>query len=143
MKTQSEKHQINWWLQQERNTQHKQSNEWHIIEAQVINEKSEQNNLNSLSVVEEPQVIAQTDGHDTQDDSLIIALEEEWIDDKRIAQELSDIMDNAYTASPTWEMLPDYKTKLDAIKVYLKIKKKLPSNQINIANIFGGKDSVF
>lgn len=52
-------------------------------------------------------------------------------------------MDNAYTATPEWEIIPDYKTQLDTIKVYLKIKKKLPSNQINIANIFGGRDNVF
>jgi hypothetical protein len=28
---------------------------------------------------------------------------------------------------------------LDAIKVYLKMKKWTPDTQINIANIFGGK----
>ena len=143
MKTQSKKHQINWWLQQERNIQLKQSSEWHIMETQVTNEELVPRSSSSLQSVEEPQVIVQTDGQAIQDDSLLSALEQHWITDDKIAEKLSDIMDNAYTSTPEWDLIPDYKTQLDTIKVYLKIKKKLPSNQINIANIFWGKDNIF
>ena len=48
-------------------------------------------------------------------------------------------MESAYTSTPEGDIIPDFKTMLDAIKVYLKMKKGTPDTQINIANIFWGK----
>jgi len=48
-------------------------------------------------------------------------------------------MDEAFTSTPDWQIIPDYKTMLDCIKVYLKMKSNKPDTQINIANIFWGK----
>ena len=74
-----------------------------------------------------------------QADSMSLALEAAGLDDFIIANKLNTILDNAYTSTPSGDIIPDFKTMLDAIKVYLKMKKGTPDTQINIANIFWGK----
>lgn len=68
-----------------------------------------------------------------------VALEEAGITDQVVADKLKEIMDEAFTSTPDWQIIPDYKTMLDCIKVYMKMKSNKPDTQINIANIFGGK----
>ena len=70
---------------------------------------------------------------------MAVALAEAGITDFVIADKLKEIMDEAYTSTPDWAIIPDYKTMLDCIKVYMKMKSNKPDTQINIANIFGGK----
>jgi len=53
-----------------------------------------------------------------------------------VAGKLANIMDKAFTSTPEGQIIPDFKTMLDAIKVYLKMRNKTPDTQINIANIF-------
>lgn len=49
--------------------------------------------------------------------------DEKDLDDQSLVSMLKDILDNAYTANPkTWEMMEDFKTKLDAIKYIMKLK---------------------
>ena len=74
-----------------------------------------------------------------QVDSMSLALEQAGLDDFVVANKLNTIMESAYTSTPEGDIIPDFKTMLDAIKVYLKMKKGTPDTQINIANIFGGK----
>lgn len=79
------------------------------------------------------------DNSKSRSDSLSIALAKAGITDDKIVSVLGDILDNAVTSTPTWEPITDYKTMLDAIKVYLKMRSDKPDTQINIANIFWGK----
>lgn len=74
-----------------------------------------------------------------QVDSMSLALEQAGLDDFVVANKLNTIMESAYTSTPEGDIIPDFKTMLDAIKVYLKMKKGTPDTQINIANIFWGK----
>ena len=49
--------------------------------------------------------------------------DDEWLDDQSLVSKLNDILENAYTANPkTWEMMEDFRTKLDAIKYIMKLK---------------------
>lgn len=73
------------------------------------------------------------------DNVLALALESVGLDEFKVASKLKNIMDNAYTSTPEWELIPDFKTMLDCIKVYLKMRSNKPDTQINIANIFWGK----
>lgn len=70
---------------------------------------------------------------------MAVALAEAGITDGVVADKLKDIMDNAFTSTPDGQIIPDFKTMLDCIKVYMKMKSNKPETQINIANIFWGK----
>jgi len=71
---------------------------------------------------------------------MTLALLEEGITEDRIAWKLGHILDKAFTSTPEWQIIPDFKTMLDAIKVYLKMQNSKPETQINIANIFWWKE---
>lgn len=115
------------------------------VEKKINEESNDQvyslKNTDSQSIQQKSWVICldQGDSNMSRSDSLSIALAQYWITDSKVAKKLWEIMDNAYTASPTWELLPDYKTMLDCIKVYMKMRSDKPDTQINIANIFWGK----
>ena len=70
---------------------------------------------------------------------MAVALQEAGITDNVVAEKLKEIMDEAFTSTPDGQIIPDYKTMLDCIKVYMKMKSNKPDTQINIANIFGWK----
>lgn len=70
---------------------------------------------------------------------MTIALDSVGIDEFEMAKKIREVMDNAYTSSPTGEILPDYKTMLDAVKLVYKMRSWKPDTQINIANIFWSK----
>lgn len=70
---------------------------------------------------------------------MAVALAEAGITDQVVADKLKEIMDDAFTSTPDGQIIPDYKTMLDCIKVYMKMKSNKPDTQINIANIFGWK----
>lgn len=66
-----------------------------------------------------------------------LALWDVWLDEWFIAVKLLKIMDSAFTSTPEWQIIPDFKTMLDAIKVWQRFKKKWPDTVVNIANVFG------
>jgi len=70
---------------------------------------------------------------------MAVALAEAGITDTVVAEKLKTIMEEAFTSTPDWQIIPDFKTMLDCIKVYMKMKSNKPDTQINIANIFWGK----
>lgn len=72
-------------------------------------------------------------------DSMAVALAEAGITDTVVAEKLKTIMEEAFTSTPDGQIIPDFKTMLDCIKVYMKMKSNKPDTQINIANIFWGK----
>lgn len=60
---------------------------------------------------------------ETVDDSKIIqAFDEAWIDDGFIADSLFDIASNAERFNKEWDTIPDYATRLAAIKQISQIK---------------------
>ena len=68
-----------------------------------------------------------------------VALDMVGIDELVIAQKIKEIMQSAYTSTPDWAIIPDYKVMLDAVKLVYKMRSGKPDTQINIANIFWGK----
>lgn len=70
---------------------------------------------------------------------MTIALEAAGVTDQVVADKLKTIMDEAFTSTPDGQIIPDFKTMLDCIKVYMKMKSNKPDTQINIANIFWWK----
>ena len=132
--------QINWLKAKEKNTQRKQSKEWHskpeVITGEVLSDNSLASQNTSLSSTEQTSLATSQEATD----SMAVALEEAGITDQVVADKLKEIMDDAFTSTPDWQIIPDYKTMLDCIKVYMKMKSNKPDTQINIANIFGWKD---
>ena len=66
-----------------------------------------------------------------------LALENVWLDEQHIAAKLMEVMETAFTSTPEWQIIPDFKTMLDAIKVWQRFKKRGPDTVVNIANVFG------
>lgn len=139
MKDLSKTTQIDWLKAKERNIQHKQSNEWlskpEVITGEVLSDKSLASQNTSLKNTEQTSLATSQEATD----SMAVALEEAGITDQVVADKLKEIMDEAFTSTPDWQIIPDYKTMLDCIKVYMKMKSNKPDTQINIANIFWGK----
>ena len=65
-----------------------------------------------------------------------MALEWVGLDEWHVAAKLMEIMSTAFTSTPDWQIITDWKTMLDAIKVRHKFKKKGPDTVIQIANVF-------
>ena len=67
-------------------------------------------------------------------------LKDKWLDTDRMVDILIDISENAVAQWPKWEILPDYRTKLQAIKYIMEITdiapKKAPQVNINMMKIF-------
>ena len=131
--------QIDWWSQRERSTQQKVQKTLHSKQEAITGEVLNDENLNSQST--SLKNIEQTWLATSQEatDSMAVALAEAGITDTVVAEKLKEIMDEAFTSTPDWQIIPDYKTMLDCIKVYMKMKSNKPDTQINIANIFWGK----
>lgn len=68
---------------------------------------------------------------------MILALTKAWLKEDKIAITLSNIMESAYTSTPDGQIIPDFKTMLEAIKVWYKLRKKWPDTVIAIPMIFG------
>ena len=68
-----------------------------------------------------------------------VALDAVGIDEFTMAEKIKEIMQSAYTSTPEWDLIPDYKVMLDAVKLVYKMRTWKPDTQINIANIFWGK----
>ena len=139
MKHSSKSTQIDWLSPKERSTQQKQSKVLPSRPEVVINEESELVNLSSQNTSlsnTEPTSLATSQ---EATDSMAVALAEAGITDGVVADKLKDIMDNAFTSTPDGQIIPDFKTMLDCIKVYMKMKSNKPDTQINIANIFGNR----
>lgn len=66
-----------------------------------------------------------------------IALEKAWLTEDPVALVLARIMTEAMTVTPEWQPIEDFKAKLDAIKVWLKMKNNWPDTVIAIQNVFG------
>jgi len=64
------------------------------------------------------------------------ALAEVWMTEFKIADKLNSIMEEAFTSTPEGQIIPDFKTMLEAIKVWHKLKKKWPDTVIAIPMIF-------
>lgn len=71
-----------------------------------------------------------------QQDALVLAMEELWMDETYIAKNLKHVIDNAVTETKKGDIIEDFATKLSAIKTWHKFKKDTPDVQIQIANIF-------
>ena len=139
MKDLSKRTQIDWWSQRERNIQHNEQKTSHSKQEVITGEVLNDNNLPSQSTnikTIEPTSLATSQ---EATDSMAVALQEAGITDQVVADKLKEIMDDAFTSTPDWQIIPDYKTMLDCIKVYMKMKSNKPDTQINIANIFGWK----
>lgn len=59
------------------------------------------------------------------------------MDETYIAKKLDNILREAFTSTPKGDIIPDYKTMLEAIKVWHKFKKRGPETVIAIPMIFG------
>ena len=139
MKDLSKTTQIDWLNQRERNIQHKEQKTSHskqeAITGEVLNEQNLNSQNTSLKNIEPTWLATSQEATD----SMAVALAEAGITDNVVAEKLKTIMDEAFTSTPDWQIIPDYKTMLDCIKVYMKMKSNKPDTQINIANIFWGK----
>ena len=139
MKHSSKSTQIDWLNQKERSTQLKQLKASHSRPEVITSEQLNESNLNSqntsLKSIEQNSLATSQEATD----SMAVALAEAGITDGVVADKLKDIMDNAFTSTPDGQIIPDFKTMLDCIKVYMKMKSNKPDTQINIANIFWGK----
>ena len=139
MKDLSKTTQIDWWSQRERNTQRKEQKISHlkpeIITGEILDESSWVSQNTSLKSTE-PMWLATSQ---EATDSMAVALAEAGITDTVVAEKLKTIMEEAFTSTPDGQIIPDFKTMLDCIKVYMKMKSNKPDTQINIANIFWGK----
>lgn len=139
MKTSSKRTQINWWNKEVKHIQQSTQNQLHIKENWITGEVLEPKDLasqgTSLSNIEPTWLATSQEATD----SMAVALAEAGITDNVIAEKLKIIMDEAFTSTPDGQIIPDFKTMLDCIKVYMKMKSNKPDTQINIANIFGGK----
>lgn len=139
MKDSSQRTQIDWLSPKVKNTQHKQSKESLLKPEIVTSERLNETNLDSRNTSlrnTEPTWLATSQ---EATDSMAVALAEAGITDGVVADKLKDIMDNAFTSTPDGQIIPDFKTMLDCIKVYMKMKSNKPDTQINIANIFGNR----
>lgn len=65
-----------------------------------------------------------------------IALAKAGLTEDPVAQVLARIMTEAMTVTPDWQPIEDFKAKLDAIKVWLKMKNNWPDTIIAIQNVF-------
>lgn len=139
MKDLSKRTQIDWWSQPVKNIQPKQSKVWHLkqeaITGDVLSEKDLPSQNTSIKTIEPTSLATSQEATD----SMAVALAEAGITDNVVADKLKEIMDEAFTSTPDGQIIPDYKTMLDCIKVYMKMKSNKPDTQINIANIFWGK----
>jgi hypothetical protein len=84
----------------------------------LIQPGSSSQDINNLHTVQKSLPTCQE-----QVDSMSLALEQAGLDDFVVANKLNTIMESAYTSTPEGDIIPDFKTMLDAIKVYLKMKK--------------------
>lgn len=85
--------------------------------------------------------IVRNDGQ--KKDSIVIAMEDAWINDEYIADTMKNIMDNAVMANPkTWDIMIDYWVRLQAIKAWHKITSWKPDVSIQIANVFNTNDNI-
>ena len=139
MRTLSKRTQIDWWNQPVRNIQQSEQKRLHSKQEVITGEVLENNNSvsqnTSLKNIEPTWLATSQEATD----SMAVALAEAGITDNVVAEKLKTIMDEAFTSTPDWQIIPDYKTMLDCIKVYMKMKSNKPDTQINIANIFWGK----
>lgn len=136
MKHSSKSTQIDWLNPQERSTQQKQLKASPSRPEVITSEQLNENNLSSQNI--SLKSIEQNSLATSQEatDSMAVALAEAGITDSVVADKLKDIMENAFTSTPDGQIIPDFKTMLDCIKVYMKMKSNKPDTQINIANIF-------
>lgn len=136
MKHSSKSTQIDWLNQKERSTQLKQlkasPSRPEVITSEQLNESNLSSQNTSLKSIEQNSLATSQEATD----SMAVALAEAGITDGVVADKLKDIMDNAFTSTPDGQIIPDFKTMLDCIKVYMKMKSNKPETQINIANIF-------
>ena len=136
MKHSSKSTQIDWLNQKERSTQLKQlkasPSRPEVITSEQLNESNLNSQNTSLKSIEQNSLATSQEATD----SMAVALAEAGITDGVVADKLKDIMDNAFTSTPDGQIIPDFKTMLDCIKVYMKMKSNKPDTQINIANIF-------
>ena len=139
MKHLSKTTQIDWWNKEVRHTQQNTQNHWHIRENKTTIEVLEPSNLSSqsTSLRNTEQMWLATSQERT--DKMSVALDIVGIDELVMAQKIKEIMQSAYTSTPEWELIPDYKVMLDAVKLVYKMRSWKPDTQINIANIFWGK----
>ena len=67
-------------------------------------------------------------------------LENKWYNIDKILEELIDVVENAMVQWPKWDILPDHKTRLSAIKFMMEItwthEKKEKTININFMKLF-------
>jgi len=103
-------------------------------EDSLLKQSKPQTDLNLKSKEEEELIpVLQQVSHE---DKMELALWDIWLDEPHIAKKLMEIMESAFTSTPEWQIIPDFKTMLDAIKVWQRFKKKGPDTVVNIANVF-------
>ena len=139
MKDLSKTTQINWWDKRARRTQRNTQNQSHTKESLIIVEPLEQSSLVSQSTnlkTTEPTWLVTSQ---ERTDKMSVALDAVGIDEFTMAEKIKEIMQSAYTSTPEWDLIPDYKVMLDAVKLVYKMRTWKPDTQINIANIFWGK----
>ncbi len=68
---------------------------------------------------------------------MIQALVRAWLEEDKIAITLKNIMESAYTSTPEWQIIPDFKTMLEAIKVWYRLRKKWPDLIMAVPMVFG------
>ncbi len=65
-----------------------------------------------------------------------LALIKAGLTEDPIASVLWRVMMEATTVTPDWQPIEDFKAKLDAIKVWMKMRKDWPDTVIAIQNVF-------
>lgn len=59
-----------------------------------------------------------------------------WVDEFTIGKKIKNIMDEAITTTPKWEIVPDYKAMLEAVKLWMKLKKRWPETIVALPMMF-------
>lgn len=71
---------------------------------------------------------------------MIKALDLLELDEFKAWLKLKQIMDEAFTYTPDWQPIPDYKAMLSALQLRYKMKNKGPDTVINVGAIFPVKE---
>ena len=120
---------------EEENIQQNSSNEWSSV-SHLIEKQEATNPLNWSLVKQEKNQLVQKWNQDSLEDKIENALSAIGMDEHFIAAKLDSIMKEAFTATPKGDIIPDYKTMLEAIKVWYKFKKRGPDTVVALPMIF-------
>jgi len=71
-----------------------------------------------------------------QRDKMLVALDEQWLDEEFMAKTVKYIIEHAVTATHKWDIIEDFVTKTSALKLLHKMRSSAPDVAIQINNVF-------